>query len=128
MNAIDTNVLLRYLLQDEPGQSRRATELIRRDTVLVTDIVLAETLWVLAGGRYQATKEQLAAVISAMFEDRQIVFEAPDVVWQAFNDFLSTAVDFQDALIMRRARAVANEALLYTFDGKAQALEFAAPL
>jgi len=44
--AIDTNVLLRYLLQDDQRQSAKASGLINgEEDVLVTDVVLAETLW-----------------------------------------------------------------------------------
>jgi len=46
MIAIDTNVLLRYLLEDEVVQSNKATKLITgTEKVLVTDVVLIETIW-----------------------------------------------------------------------------------
>jgi len=64
MIAIDTNVLLRYLLQDDEGQSKKAAALINGTVpVLVTDIVLVETVWVLAGKRYKLDREALVGVI-----------------------------------------------------------------
>jgi len=46
MIAIDTNVLLRYLLQDDEQQANRATKLIvGTEPVLISDVVLTETIW-----------------------------------------------------------------------------------
>lgn len=64
MIAIDTNVLLRYLLQDDKVQSQKAASLINGSVpVLVTDIVLVETVWVLAGKRYKLDRDTLAGEI-----------------------------------------------------------------
>jgi predicted nucleic-acid-binding protein len=55
--AIDTNVLLRYLLEDDPVQSVKAAKLIGgSEVVLVTDVVLVETIWTLKGRKYQLGK------------------------------------------------------------------------
>lgn len=124
-------MLLRYLLHDDPDQSRRAKRAIAREPVLVGDVVLAETLWVLSGGRYRVTKEDLIKVINALFEDSQIRFERPQVVWQAFRDYQSSDADFQDALTMRKAhteiadRGDDNGFSFLTFDRRAQSLQFA---
>jgi len=46
MISIDTNVLFRYLLQDDEAQSKKANKLfLGQDKILITDIVLAETMW-----------------------------------------------------------------------------------
>ena len=52
MKALDTNVLVRYLVQDDPGQGRKAAAYIERaaeagDEILISNIVLCETVWVL---------------------------------------------------------------------------------
>ena len=48
MIAVDTNVLLRYLLEDDARQSKKASSIITgKNSVLVTDIVLVETIWTL---------------------------------------------------------------------------------
>jgi len=50
MIAIDTNVLLRYLLNDDPKQSKKASAVIQgSQKVLITDVVLVETIWRLKG-------------------------------------------------------------------------------
>lgn len=131
MIAIDTNVLLRYLLDDDEEQSPRAARLIGGErTVLVTDVVLAETLWTLRGKKYRLDRSTLATVVAALFEEPSLRFENAQAVWRALSDFrgdeddASAGADFADALILNVARAVAARADepfdgLYTFDRKA---------
>lgn len=69
MIAIDTNVLLRYLLDDDPVQSKQASALITgKQMILVTDVVLVETLWTLRGNKYQLNKTELVAVVDTLFQ------------------------------------------------------------
>src|SRR5438552_11656093 len=57
MIAVDTNVLLRRLLDDDATQAEKARRLFEtNESVLVTDVVLAETVWTLTGKRYGAGK------------------------------------------------------------------------
>jgi predicted nucleic-acid-binding protein len=129
MIAVDTNVLLRYLLDDDTEQSPRAARLFRRDDgILVTDVVLAETLWTLAGRKYRAPRGDLAAVVDSLFRESVVEFEDRQAVWEALGDFEATAADFQDALILHKARRVAEQAqeplsALYTFDVAALELD-----
>lgn len=127
MIAVDTNVLLRYLLNDDAVQSDIATNLIEGgDTVLITDVVLAETLWTLSGKRYRLNKYQLAGVVLGLFEESNIRFEDGLTVWTALNDYLeSDRTDFADSLIINKARAVAKAqgssfSGSYTFDKASQ--------
>ena len=129
MIAVDTNVLLRYLLDDDTEQSPRAARLFRRDDgILVTDVVLAETLWTLAGRKYRASRADLATVVDSLFREPVVEFEDRQAVWGALGDFEATAADFQDALILRKAQGVAERAkkslsALYTFDVAALELD-----
>ena len=55
MIALDTNVLLRFLVADDAAQNRRAAEFIEtvlenKGTLYISDIVLVETVWVLELG------------------------------------------------------------------------------
>lgn len=134
MIAVDTNVLLRYLLGDDPAQSAKAEKLITgNNMVLVTDVVLVETLWTLKGQKYQLGKAELIGVVQALFEESNIRFEDGQVVWMALNDYRKAKLvrgkgaDFADALIVNKATFTANSrnvALkgVYTFDKAAQAL------
>ncbi len=88
MIAVDSNVLLRYLLRDDVRQANKARKLIVGiHKVLVVDAVLVETIWVLTGNRYKLSKEQVIDTVMALFAETNIVFEDPQVVWCALKDF-----------------------------------------
>lgn len=139
MIAIDTNVLLRHVLQDDKNQSIRATRLIEHhDKVLVTDIVLIETIWTLRGKKYGHSHRDIISLINSLFRERSIVFENPQAVWAALRDFQEERPshdqktgeklklpDFADTLIINKARQTAKQkddilTGVYTFDTGAQ--------
>ena len=132
MIAIDTNVLLRYLLRDDVKQANKAEKLISGvHKVLVVDAVLVETMWVLKGNRYNLNKEQLVDTIMILFAESNIVFEDGQVVWCALKDYelaepikikgKTKRADFADALIINKALKYGQNkgvsvAPVYTFD------------
>lgn len=134
MIAVDTNVVLRYLLDDHQVQSEKASRLFSDNLdILITDVVLVETMWTLAGKKYQLNKTALVNVVQALFEEPQIRFEDNQTVWLALNDYRKAkpvrgkVADFADALIIRKAEFMAasqntrfNGA--YTFDKASQVL------
>ena len=76
MIAGDTNVLLRYLLNDDAMRAGMAASLIKgNDIVLITDVVLVATMWTLSRKKYRLNKDQLVGVVHALFEEPNIRFE-----------------------------------------------------
>ncbi len=134
MIAIDTNVLLRYLLNDDQIQAAQADRLINgKEIVLITDVVLVETIWTLKGKKYQLNKADVVTVIQTLFKEPNIRFENGQVIWQALNDYRNALpingklADFSDALIVQKARFIASDKStellgVYTFDIAAQQL------
>ena len=134
MIAIDTNVLLRYLLDDDQAQAVKAGRLINgKKIVLITDVVLVETIWTLQGKKYQLGKTDLVAVIQVLCKEPNIRFEKGQVVWMALNDYRKAKsiggkmADFSDALIVNKSKYIASEKSIeldgvYTFDIAAQQL------
>lgn len=132
MIAIDTNVLLRYLLDDDVSQSKKATSIITgQSNVLITDIVLMEVIWTLKGKKYNLDKESIIKVINTLFAEPNILFEDAQTVWRALGDYKQAKskrvgskrkeADFPDALIVNKASFVANKLNddldgVYTFD------------
>lgn len=139
MIAIDTNVLLRYLLMDDEIQSAKAARLIEKSNkVLITDVVLVETLWTLQGKKYKASKDDLINVINALFKESNIIFENGQTIWRSLHDFRlaklvkvgskKKAADFPDVLIINKSKFIAaqlDEKLdgVYTFDVAAREIE-----
>ena len=139
MIAIDTNVLLRYLLQDDEKQAIQASQLILgSEKVLITDVVLIETVWTLKGRRYNLNKDKVIQVIHALFAEPNLVFEDSLAVWAALKDFTNAKpikaggktkqADFPDALVINKAKRHAqrnelNLTSVFTFDKAAQEIE-----
>ena len=139
MIAVDTNVLLRYLLQDDQAQAEKSQKLINgSQKVLITDVVLTETIWVLTGKRYQISKDKIVDVIHALFAEQNIQFEDPQAVWCALKDYVNAPpikvkgktkqADFPNALIINKAKRygqIKNIKVhpIYTFDKAAQKIE-----
>ena len=107
MIGIDTNVLVRYVVQDDARQAALANQFI--ETTLSDDepgwiasIVLCEFVWVLEAA-YGYTRNAIVATLQRLFEVDRFRVEAPALAWRALDDYRG-GVDFSDALI-----ALANE-------------------
>lgn len=125
MIGLDTNVLVRYVVQDEPAQSAVATRLIETklsqdNPGFVTSVTLCELAWVLADC-YGADRPKIATVIGTLLATRQIRVEHADRVWRALRAWNSVAADFSDALIGEIVADHDGEKTV-TFDRKAAKL------
>ncbi len=113
MIGLDTNVLVRYLTQDEPAQYAKAAAFIEAATekgeqFLVNAAVLCELVWVL-GSVYQYSRDEIADALEQMFATAQFEIERLDEARQALSDFRRTRAGFSDALIGRINRALGAE-------------------
>jgi predicted nucleic-acid-binding protein len=109
--AIDTNVLVRFLVGDDEEQSSRARRLIEREPVFVADTVLLESEWVLRGG-YGFDARAFVEAIRAFAGLPTVSLESPQRIAAALN-WRELGMDFGDALHL--AGAADCEAFL-TFD------------
>jgi predicted nucleic-acid-binding protein len=111
MLAIDTNVVVRYLVADDPAQARRAKALIDGQEVLVATTVLLETEWVLRGA-YSHDREDVLAALRRFAGLPKVTLENPPLAARAL-DWAAKGMDFADALHL--AAAEGCDAFL-TFD------------
>jgi len=115
---LDTNVLVRYVMQDDPRQAARATRLIESLSAdapgFVPIVALVELVWVL-GGSYGLSREQVAQVLYTLLRSKELVVDRAEVVGQALSRFGSRGADFADAVVERIAAAAGCTATL-TFD------------
>ncbi len=122
MLGIDTNVLVRLLVDDDPAQAERARRLIERcaetgEEAYISLLVLLETEWVLRS-RYGFGKTQVRMAMDALFETREIRIEDESAVETALFHSDDGAAAFADCLVAachhaRGCRATA------TFDARA---------
>ena len=121
MIGLDTNVLVRYVSQDDPVQSPKATALIESLTAeepgFIAMVSVVELVWVLQSC-YRATKSEIVAVLETLLRTRELVVERAEVMWQALRRFSGSNADFADCLIERCAHAAECEYTV-TFDSKA---------
>jgi len=122
VTGLDTNVLLRYLLKDDPAQAARAErELERDERFLIDGIVLCELVWVLEDG-YGFSRPAIADALERILATAQFEIESRDVALAALDDFRRSAADFSDCLIGRRNRS-AGAGETVTFDRGLRGLE-----
>lgn len=121
MTGLDTNVLVRYVMQDDPRQSPRATRLIESLSAespgFIPIVVPVELVWVLSGS-YGLDRTQVATVLGTLLRCKELVIERAELVAQALKRYGTDGADFADALIERLA-AAAGCATTMTFDAGA---------
>ncbi len=123
MIGLDTNVVVRYLVQDEPKQAKLASRIIEKavadgKTLMISLVTLCEIVWVLERC-YKLKREELIDVIRQLLQTQQIVVESEGVARQACLDFEHGAsVDFSDCLIGRQ-NVLNGCSFTYTFDKNA---------
>jgi predicted nucleic-acid-binding protein len=131
MIGLDTNVIVRYLTQDDPVQSPKATELIERglteeESGFVSVVAMAETAWVLER-IFGLTAEAIAAAIERMLEVDVLVVESEQEVFTAMIAVKEGRGAFADALIGALSARVGCSHTV-TFDHKALRLTAFEPL
>lgn len=106
MIGLDTNVLVRYIMQDDAKQSPKATALIESLDAdhpgFVTLVSVIELYWVLTSC-YDLTNSQVKTALEALLRAKQIVVDRADQVLRALRVFDAGKADFADCLIERTA-------------------------
>lgn len=73
--AVDTNVLLGYLLTADETQAERSRRVLEPDErILISDVVLAESVWTSIGHRYRATGVDVATVVERLLQEPNVRF------------------------------------------------------
>lgn len=119
MLALDTNVLVRFLVNDDRRQSEQAAELIREAVtkgapLFIPDIVLAETVWVL-GRSYKFTKNEIANVIERILCTKELRFSSPGLIRSALKSYIHGQGGFSDYFIKEQSFAEGCDRVV-TFD------------
>lgn len=121
MIGLDTNVLVRYIMQDDPRQSPKATRLIEaldsESPGFVTVVSVVELYWVLTSC-YGLGGHDFKRALDALLRAKQIVVDRADQVLRALRVFDDGKADFADCLIERIASS-AGCAETLTFDAGA---------
>jgi predicted nucleic-acid-binding protein len=103
MIGLDTNILVRYLAQDEPVQSAKATEIVERrlstaNPGFVSVVAMVETVWVLDRA-YGLADQEIADAVERMLQTDVLVVENEQAVFTAMVALKEGTGTFADALI-----------------------------
>ena len=126
MIGLDTNVLVRLVVGDDPQQADKARRFVSRYCTpespgFIDCVVLAEFVWVL-GASYGYARSEIAVAVEGLLAGGDRVVEHHDAVRASLDDYKVGRADFVDALIARVNRAYGCKATA-TFDQKAAKLE-----
>jgi predicted nucleic-acid-binding protein len=118
---LDTNILVRYIVQDDPIQSPKATALIEQlsetEPGFISLVSIVELVWVIQGC-YSATKAETVAILDKLLRVRTLCVENAEIVFNSVRSYARSNADFADCLIERSAHH-ANCTRTMTFDQKA---------
>jgi predicted nucleic-acid-binding protein len=121
MIGLDTNVLVRYIMQDDARQSLKATNLIESlsddQPGFITIVSILELYWVLTSC-YELTNDQVKQALDVLLRTRQFIVDRADQVLRALKVFETGKADFADCLIERTASSAGCEKM-FTFDADA---------
>ena len=103
MIGLDTNIVVRYLTQDDAKQAAIATKLMERtlnsdEPGFISLVVLAEVVWVLVS-LYSVDRAGVVDVVSGLLTTEQLRIELSELVWRAKRRYEESKSDFSDALI-----------------------------
>jgi len=122
---LDTNVVIRYLVQDDKKQSAFASGFIEKKLTAdtpgyINHMTLCEISWVLQRC-YAVSKPQLREIIEGLLTTKQLLVESAEVAWKALRIFDANNAEFADALIAQTNISDGCEHTV-TFDKKAARL------
>jgi predicted nucleic-acid-binding protein len=118
---LDTNVLVRFLTEDEPLQFAEARQWIqeasnRGEKLYVSSVVLCELVWTLSRS-YTISKDGILEIVEELLSTGGVDVEDFEATWNALQDYAVSSAGFADCLIRRKALA-AGCSELRTFDQK----------
>jgi predicted nucleic-acid-binding protein len=107
MIALDTNVLVRFLVEDDKTQSNQAKRLIQKNIeqkndIFISDLVLVETVWVLKRA-YKLKKAEIVSTLRLLLAAKSLHYESNDRLHRASSDYEKGRGDFADYLIRQKA-------------------------
>ena len=118
---IDTNLLVRYLTEDDPAKANDVKRLLLKAAqdevrLLIPSVVIAELVWVLQSF-YKLERSEMVPLLNAILHTRGVEVSDKTVVSDAIAIYRDEAIDFIDAWIVAFAKAAEVRAI-YTFDRK----------
>ncbi len=133
MIGVDTNILVRYLTQDDEKQANIVNRFIAHQyehqtgSIFINNIVICELIWVLERG-YKYSKKEIISVVRIILSTAEFTFEQAEILWLSLNDYEKYNTDFSDILLGKINKISGCDSTI-SFDSKALNLkEFDDPI
>jgi len=121
MTGVDTNVIVRFLAQDDAEQSAVAGQLFDTFSAeapgFVSVISIVELVWVLQSC-YRADRDDIQSAIEGLLRTRELIVERAELIWQSLRSFIKGNAEFADCVIERCGQAAGCDHTM-TFDQNA---------
>ncbi|MCF6191243.1 MAG: type II toxin-antitoxin system VapC family toxin [Cocleimonas sp.] len=122
MIGLDTNVLVRYITQDDQQQSKKAnkfieTQLTKDEPGIISKIVLCELAWVLSKS-YAYPKQKIAEVIQQILVTQEFLIEDSENAFKALQSYQNKSAGFADCFLAQTHQRMGAEYTV-SFDKKA---------
>jgi predicted nucleic-acid-binding protein len=120
MIALDTNVLVRFLVEDDAAQLAKVRRLLQKTVesnsfCYISDVVMCELVWVLERS-YKVRRAEIGRGLGSLLRANSLTFSSSERLARALEAYVAGRGDFADYLIREHARASGCEAVA-TFDG-----------
>lgn len=118
MIGIDTNVIVRYIMQDDARQAAVATRFMESLSAespgYLSSVALIEMVWVLSSA-YSLDRAELTQALEQLLQTKEIILDRADQVLKAVRQFKASSADFADCLIAAHGGGAGCERTV-TFD------------
>jgi predicted nucleic-acid-binding protein len=115
MIIVDANVILRYLLNDNQEQSKKAQEILEEKNITVRFEVIAEVVYVLYGV-YQISRKEISHIIIEFLQPENILVEDKHTLIMALDYYSCKKLDFVDLVLLAYAKN--HHSKIISFDKK----------
>ncbi|MBG1269822.1 type II toxin-antitoxin system VapC family toxin [Nostoc sp. WHI] len=113
MIAVDTNIIVRFLTQDDELQFQKSREIFQTQDIFITDTVILETEWVLRFA-YKLKPDEICTTLKNLFGLPNIYLSNPSLIVQVIQ-WHENGLDFADAFHLAQSQHCSK---FYTFDEK----------
>jgi len=98
MKIVDTNVILRFLLQDDEKQSPESLRIIESGEIFIPNEVFVEVIYVLSSV-YKFTKEDIYDVVQVLLNEDNVIFQDNDIIDVAISTYANERLDIVDCML-----------------------------
>lgn len=122
MIGVDTNILVRYLTQDDEKQANIVNKFLAQyehqtGSIFINNIVICELIWVLERG-YKYSKKEIISVVRVILSTVEFTFEQAEILWLSLNDYEKYNANFPD-ILLGKINKISGCDFTISFDSKA---------